>query len=147
MSAVGSRAIANPGEQGVTLLEMLVVLAILALISALAFPQLGRARDTIALRRSAVLLVSDLHEARAAAIRTGMAAGIAVSRDGRAYRRAAGGLRMAPDGVAFAAANGGTDFFADGSTSGGRFSVIGMGRRMDVLVDPVTGSIATSDFR
>lgn len=68
MSATGKT---EPRVAGFTLLEMLVVLAVLGLISALAFPAVERAQQGQRFVGDAATLEARLHAARAAAIVSG----------------------------------------------------------------------------
>ena len=65
MSAAGDR------EAGVTLLEALVVIAVVALIAALIAPNMRTSLDVLSLRQSAAVLQADLRVAHATAMRTG----------------------------------------------------------------------------
>ncbi len=143
MSATGSGRMAGR-ESGMTLLELLVAMAIMTLISALAFPELDRMRDAIQLRRTVLLLASDLRRARAAAIGTGAVTAVTVASHSHSYD-VIGIWRNAPDGIRFTGA--GMRFYADGTTSGGALAVTGRTRRIAVFVDPVNGGIAMDGLR
>jgi prepilin-type N-terminal cleavage/methylation domain-containing protein len=80
MSATG-----DAGDRGATLLEAMVVLAIVGLISGLAFPNLARGLQARSLQHAARTLAGDLVLARGDAIRRGQPVTFAVSADGAAY--------------------------------------------------------------
>ena len=77
---------ADRGDAGATLLEMLVVVALLAMSAAIAFPMAAGAyeRLTAIVARSAV--AADLRAARSAALRTDDPVAMQVFDDGRRYR-------------------------------------------------------------
>jgi type II secretory pathway pseudopilin PulG len=124
-----------------TLLELLVAIAVMIMITALVFPELGRLRDTLLVRRTALLLVADLRHAHADAIETADGAAVTILRGGYAYR-VQDGMRTMPAGLQL---SGGTiKFYADGTASGGRVLLLGARRRIEISVDPALGSIAMS---
>ena len=81
MSGTGSRQ-ANRSEAGFTLIEMLVTLAIAALIAGIAFPRTQNAMTAMEVRLGAAQVTEALRTARAEAIRTGEPVSFAV--EGRA---------------------------------------------------------------
>ncbi len=113
---------------GFTLIEMLVVLAIVALIASLEFPAIERAFGRERFRTASALVESRLHAARAAAI--GQA---------RVTRFDAGEL---PQGVALDAPRAGIVFYPDGSANGGELALTEGPRRFRLAVDGATGRIA-----
>lgn len=126
MSATG-RTEAS-GSMGFTLIEMLVVLAIVALIASLEFPAIERAFGRERFRSAAAGIESRLHAARATAIA-----------QGAATRFDAGAL---PQGVALDVTRAGIVFYPDGSANGGELALTEGPRRFRLAVDGATGRIA-----
>ncbi|WP_225206576.1 prepilin-type N-terminal cleavage/methylation domain-containing protein [Novosphingobium huizhouense] len=107
-------------EHGFTLIEALVVLAIVALVAGLAYPSIERARDAIALRHARGQVAAAVSAARAAAQRRGepsvlaatdRGAALVVNDDGRFPLGAEGRITVAmrpaqilfyPDGTVLA---------------------------------------------
>lgn len=128
-----------------SLLEALIVLAIVGLIGTIAYPRLEQASQAMVLRQTANLLVQDLRRARAMAIRSGTAASLRPAAGGRAYILPNETRRDLPDGVSLRMAAGeAVRFFPDGTASGGQFVVAGSGRLMGVAVESATGAVATA---
>jgi len=65
MSAAGNR------DAGFTLLEALVVVAIVGMVAAIIAPNMATSLSLLSLRQSASVLQADLRTARATALRTG----------------------------------------------------------------------------
>ncbi len=120
-------------ERGFTLIEMLVVLAILALVSSLAFPAVERAFARERFRAAGADLELRLHTARATAIAQNAVA-----------RFDPGPL---PQGLALTGPSDGIVFYPDGSASGGQIALgaassAGGPRQFRLAVDGATGRIA-----
>jgi general secretion pathway protein H len=141
-------------QDGFTLIELLVCLAILTLIAALAVPRLGRAGDHAAFRTAARDLAAALREARNDAIATGSGASFSIDLATGAFRVGAGRTRVLPPGLSLALVTTADDrlgehggairFFADGSSTGGSLSLARDGRRLDILVDWLTGRVTVA---
>ena len=120
-------------ERGFTLIEMLVVLAVLALISSLAFPAVERAFARERFRAAGADLEMRLHAARDTAITRG-----------QVTRFDPGAV---PQGLALAGPRTGIVFYPDGSATGGQLvlgAVAGEGtapRQFRLAVDGATGRI------
>ncbi|HEY1326610.1 MAG TPA: GspH/FimT family pseudopilin [Casimicrobiaceae bacterium] len=143
-------------QRGVTLLELLIVLALMALIAGIALPMLGNGVSTTELRNSARQLAAGLRTARSEAVsqrrETFLVLDVAgkrfkVDRDPREY--------PLPKGVQlklFTAQNdivdanvGSIRFFPDGGSNGGRITVASGTRKYEVDVDWLTGRVAILD--
>jgi len=126
-----------------TLLEMLVVLAIMGFISALVVVRLDRAVALYSLRESESAVAASLKVARARAIRSGEPVVFAVTGDGTAYGMSDGALASLPSGVVLhAPAGSGVTFYPDGTTGGGRFDLGNARGRIALVVDPANGDVA-----
>lgn len=125
MSATGP----TEAERGFTLLEMLVVMAVTALIAALGWPAVERGIGAAQFRSQARSALSLLVEARARAVA-----------QGRAVRFAPADSAELPD-VRWTLPRGGLTFHADGSASGGEVLMQAGERRARFAVEPTTGTI------
>jgi len=122
MSATG-----RTDQRGFTLIEMLVVLAVLGLVSGLAFPAVEQSIGHQQFRLAVGEIEAALHESRATAIAKGMRTSFA--------------LQVAANGVAVDLPRGGLNFYPDGSASGGTVAVSAGPRRVRFAVDAATGQI------
>jgi prepilin-type N-terminal cleavage/methylation domain-containing protein len=125
-------------DRGFTLVELLIVLAILALVAAVAFPRLlGRASGT-SLGAAGEELRAALATARSAAIAKDRAVTVAGG-DG-AYR--IDGVRhalLSAPGVRIEVPRGGIEFYPSGGSSGGRIVLRGGDRSEALDVEALTG--------
>ena len=133
MSATGSRA-----DAGATLLEMLVVLGILGLVTALVFPSVIHPLQRMTQLQARAALAANLRLARADAARLGHAVTFDLAQDGRSYGWDDATVTL-PATLSVEGETRSVRFFADGSSSGGRFWIRGSDRALGVLVDPITG--------
>ena len=140
-------------ERGFTLFEMVVVLAILALALALVPPMLGGSRARAELRASARAVAAGLRETRTLAMAHGRAEVFALDLAASSYRGAgdksahalppdvrAALLTVAGERMTDTAA--GIRFFPDGSSTGGRVTLLRDGRKIEIAVDWLTGRVA-----
>jgi general secretion pathway protein H len=133
---------------GFTLLELLLVLAILSVIAAISAPLLTAPSDNVRLRSAGEQMVAALSLARAGAIARNGVTVIVIDAERRAIHR--GGLvePFAPDILVrltiaeserVSATRGGFRFFPDGSSTGGDIVLSLRGRELRLCVDWLTG--------
>lgn len=144
---------AGRGEAGFTIIELIVVLALLALAYALVAPSVIAVFDRPRLDNSARAVAVSLREARATAIKTFNDTRFTVAPDRRSWR--AGGKtgtvgagvdlsleRPAWDGERGAGSAQAIVFFPDGSSTGGRILLRSGGRTSVVSVEWLTGRVS-----
>lgn len=130
MSATGSRS-----DAGATLLEMLVVLGILGLVTAMVFPSVVHPLQRMTQLQARAALAANLRLARAAAARQGHAVIVDLAADGRGYGWQGAAVAL-PDPLRVEGQARSIRFFADGSSSGGRFWIESGERAEAVAVSP-----------
>ncbi|VXD01401.1 pilus assembly FimT family protein [Sphingomonas sp. 8AM] len=123
MSAIGEPRVAA-AQSGYTLLEALVVLAILGLVAGIGFPQIDRALRLQSAREGAARLERALHGARATAPRRSEAVRFVVTPDGHGFGYGER-LERLPDDLVAASPEGDIVFFPDGSAHGGTLELRG----------------------
>ncbi len=96
MLATGNKSTA---DSGMTLMEMLVVMAISVLISTLAFPRLERLVTTLQFRQSSTLLAAHLRMAQARAWLQNKPIAVAISSDGKSYAWSGGRAQMLAENI------------------------------------------------
>lgn len=137
--------------RGFTLVELLVALVIMALVVASVPRLLVRGSPVLELEAAARLVRDGLREVRLEAIAQGRATTLELDLAGHRLRLAGGRERPLPArlGLALYTARdelidqsaGRIRFFPDGSSTGGRVRLQAEGRRIDVLVDWLTGRV------
>jgi general secretion pathway protein H len=138
-------------EAGFTLVEMLVVLAILALTVTFAPPLLSGGGDGLRLQTTASELATAFRATRSAAILRNTETSLVIDVDRRAFGSTVVPQRaFAPEidaKLTFAAAarvgasGGGFQFFPDGSSTGGDVTLSLRGKQAKLCVDWLTGEV------
>jgi|SRR3954467_6582923 general secretion pathway protein H len=126
-------------QAGVTLLEALVVIAIVALIAAIISPNIEASLNVLSLRQSASVMQADLRVARGTALRTGNKVTVKLRADRHGYDWI-GGTREFPQAVSVNMSNPVT-FMADGSLIPATISVSSGTRRIPLTIDTTTGAV------
>jgi general secretion pathway protein H len=140
-------------EAGFTLLEMLVVLALIAIAASIAMPMIGRPSDRLRLQSMVGDFISAVRLTREAAILRNAEASLAVDVDRRTVRSSAGrSFPFAQDVIVkleFAAperaadTTGGFRFYPDGSSTGGSVMLSLPGRQAKICIQWLTGEART----
>jgi general secretion pathway protein H len=141
--------VGDRSQAGFTLLEMLVVLAILALVTTVAMPLLHRPSDTVRLKSTAQEFVAALRATRAAAILHNSEATLVIDVSERKFASPVVSPRFIPKDIAttlvFAASEqsvasqAGFRFFPDGSATGGDIVLALRERQTKICIDWLTG--------
>ena len=143
-------------QAGVTLLELLIVIALMAIITALVVPMFGGPVSTSELRATARRLAAGLRLARSEAVSERRETFLVVDVAGKRFKvdREARehALPSKVDLKLFTAQNdlvsenvGSIRFYPDGGSNGGRITVASGARKFDVDVDWLTGRVAILD--
>jgi general secretion pathway protein H len=144
------------GERGFTLMEMLVVMAVMGIVAALAMPRFHHALPGLDYTHAVHNLASALRQTRAAAISSGQMRSLELDIDDAIYRypgqpRAdipagiAIDLLAGRDGLSLVDQRARFDFYPDGSSAGGRIA-LAQGDRLSILaIDWLTGRIEIKD--
>lgn len=141
-------------QRGFTLLELLVVLAIIALATAVAMPSYRGRASGLDARREVALVLNELRQARADALKNAVGAGLDFDLARRTIRPAEGGARRLPPDLTMTVDTtrsqllgdqaGRIWFYPDGSSTGGRVTVADGRRVYRIDIDWVTGRVAAS---
>jgi general secretion pathway protein H len=139
-------------ESGFTLIEMLVVIAIVALIAALALPQFSGAQTKAAMTSTTHRLAAGLRSTRSLAMAQGRSEAFSLDLAHGLYRAGAGAVQPVDAHIGLTlvtasqeridAAAGDIRFFADGSSTGGGIGLRAGTRRALILVDWLTGRVS-----
>jgi general secretion pathway protein H len=142
--------------QGVTLLELLIVLALMAIVAGFVLPMFGGPVSTSELRASALQLAAGLRLARSEAVSERRETFLVLDVAGKRFKvdrePHEHGLPSRIELKLFTAQNdlvnenvGAIRFFPDGGSNGGRITVASGARKFDVDVDWLTGRVAIRD--
>jgi general secretion pathway protein H len=144
-------------EAGFTLLELLVVLVILGLMTALLVGGFAGQHGSLKLRATADALAAGLREARSEAVAENRPVEIDFDTDARNWRDASGNPQPLPAGIGieFTAGLAGTAeprrphirFEPDGSSTGGRIALASGGASESIEVSWLTGRVKLGDAR
>lgn len=136
------------GDGGFTLLELLVVLAMIGLLTALAPPLLSQARGGLEISTVARQLAQLLRAARTDAVTAERTVAVDMQVEGHRRRVAAepGGAELIlPAGLAVSASGDGARFFADGSANPVVLRLSGGGRTRRITVLPLSGRVVIDE--
>lgn len=137
MSATGDSLSCE--ADGFTLLETLVVIAVLAAVSFILFPRVERAVDNVQFASARGAVQAAAQAARAEAVRTDSPVLLQASNDGKSLLNGARTVAVLPSTVRVQSTEGGPRFFGDGSAAGGTVEVISPRRRAQLLIADGTG--------
>ena len=143
-------------QAGVTLLELLIVIALMGIVAALVVPMFGGPVSTSELRATARQLAAGLRLARSEAVSERRETFLVVDVAGKRFKvdREARehALPSKVDLKLFTAQNdlvsenvGAIRFYPDGGSNGGRLTVAAGARKINVDVDWLTGRVAILD--
>ena len=133
MSAAGDR------EAGVTLLEALVVIAIVALIAGMIAPNMRTSLDVLSLHESAAVLQADLRVAHATAMRTGNPVTVKPLPGGHGYDWIGGTKHLPADMTLSMSAP--VTFMPDGSLIPVDIKIASGNRHVPIVIDGTSGAI------
>lgn len=138
-------------EGGFTLVEMLVVLAIIALTTTFAVPLLSGGSEGLRLDLASSELAAELRVTRSAAITRNAQMALMIDVDRRTFGSTVVSERpFAPNieakltfalGMRSASSDGGFQFFPDGSSTGGDVTLSLRGKQAKLCVDWLTGTV------
>ena len=143
-------------EPGFTLIELVVALAVAALVLAIAVPMLSGTSARAQFRASAHEVAAALRETRSRAITSGRSAALIIDVEHGVYRGDASATpHWLPKGIHLvlttttqerrSEGSGAIRFFPDGSSTGGGVRLMEDDKRYDVLVDWLTGRVSLDD--
>ena len=146
----------NARPHGLTLLELLIVIALMAIVAGMVIPMLGGPVSTSELRSSARQLAAGLRLARSEALSERRETFLVIDVAGKRFKvdrdSQAHALPAKIELKLYTAQNdlvsdsvGSIRFFPDGGSNGGRITVASGARKFDVDVDWLTGRVAILD--
>jgi len=147
MSAAGNR---RRAQAGFTALELMVAMAVLALLTGLAAPLFSTIADAVRFRVAARAVGAELRAARGLALRSDAPVVIAFDAEGHGYGTPGGAWIALPEGIllrwqagALASDPARLGFFPDGSSTGGTLMLAGPRHAAGIAIDPLSGRFAT----
>ena len=151
-----SRFARRAASEGVTLLELLIVLSIMAIIAALVLPMFGGGVSNGELKGAARQVAAGLRLARSDALATRQETRVVLDLEQRTFRidrdAHAHALPRLVELKLFTAQSdlvnekvGAIRFFADGGSNGGRVTLTAGERKFDIDIDWLTGRVAIQD--
>ncbi len=152
----GSKSASAPrGEDGFTLLEMIIVLAVIALMTGIFVGRLPTRSHGLQTRAVVASMVEALRGARGRAMGTNRPVTVAINgASGRLVVEGGPSIQLPPTLAMTAAAGQGGEvgqkltgirFASDGSSSGGRIVLADGTRRTRIAVDWLTGRVTAAD--
>lgn len=130
-----------PQYNGFTLLEMLVVIAVMSLIAAIGFPAIARGIERSEFRAASSALDLAVRQARASAIGGGAPVRLRFRPDA-AERELLGDMaRQSLTPLQIAMPDAGIMFFSDGSSSGGTITLTGRSQSYRLHIDAANGAM------
>jgi general secretion pathway protein H len=143
-------------SEGVTLLELLIVLSIMAIVAALVLPTFGNGVSTSELKGSAREVAAALRFARSEALATRQETRVVLDLESRTFAgdrdRRVHTLPRLVELKLFTAQSdlvsdkvGAIRFFPDGGSNGGRVTLAAGDRKFDIDIDWLTGRVAILD--
>ena len=156
MNSAGAARRAGTHESGLTLLEILIVIALMAIVAGFVIPMFGGPVSTSELRASARQLAAGLRLARSEAVSERRETFLVLDVAGKRFKvdrePKEHPLPSRVELKLFTAQNdlvndsvGSIRFYPDGGSNGGRITVASGARKFDVDVDWLTGRIAILD--
>ena len=147
---------ARGATRGVTLLELLIVLSLMAIVAAMVYPRMGGGVSTTELKSAARQMAAALRLARSDALATRRESFVSIDLERRVFRVDRDPREIAlPKDVElklFTAQSdlisdkaGAIRFYPDGGSNGGRVTMAAGERKYEVDVDWLTGRVAILD--
>ncbi len=124
---------------GIALIEAMVVIAILVMIGAIAFPEMRAGLAGVTFQQAAAGLRADLRMARAQSLTTGARVDLVIAPNGAGYGWTPGPRRALVGDLRLSSTGAGTSFFPDGSATGGRLRLADGRRALEIALNPSTG--------